>query len=629
MLYLGGEAVTAVTADGDSDCDGVPNSTDIDDDNDGVLDTEEGDLDTDQDGIPNRLDTDSDGDTCIDTIEAGTSNDGTTTDANNNGLLDQYEDGSTGTINYTSTYSAYAINDAINACADTDSDGVNDVFDLDDDNDGVLDVNECAVYGSLNPVYGSLNYEFYDSKPSGNTTDNIPTSGALSVGTVDYWNPSTLQNNVDPGDATHYSIRYKGLIDIETAGDYSFYTTSDDGSKLFIDGIEVVDNDGIHGNVTKQGNINLTVGYHTIEVLFFQEGQGSSLDVQYQGPGINKQNLPFSILSSSLPTCVTDDDGDGILNSLDLDSDGDGCSDALEAGATTNTTADYAFTGAVGANGLVDALETTVDSGTINYTSTYNPYAVSDFLAACVDTDSDGVNDLLDIDDDNDGILDATESPSCFYLAGEFENGDRTEFVEVTTTLSMNATYNDLNETVDGVNGTGSADYAVRFTNSQSAIDQTVYQFEFQQAVELSTIYIGYINGNSHFINGASIKLQASNNNANWLDVNDGATYNQANSNSNVPSVGTIRNQAFEVTKNAGVYKYYRIQGVSGTIWDGGYSNEIYFETNNFNASLYPKDNCSVDTDGDGTYNHLDTDSDGDSCIDTIEANAQDDGDYS
>ncbi|MDC3319935.1 hypothetical protein OAV61_09255, partial [Flavobacteriaceae bacterium] len=39
---LEGEAVTAVTADGDSDCDGVPNATDLDDDNDGVLDTEEG-----------------------------------------------------------------------------------------------------------------------------------------------------------------------------------------------------------------------------------------------------------------------------------------------------------------------------------------------------------------------------------------------------------------------------------------------------------------------------------------------------------------------------------------------------------------------------------------------------------
>ena len=56
----------------------------------------------------------------------------------------------------------------------------------------------------------------------------------------------------------------------------------------------------------------------------------------------------------------------------------------------------------------------------------------------------------------------------------------------------------------------------------------------------------------SHFINGASIKLQASNNNATWLDVNDGATYNQANSNSNVPSVGTIRNQALKLPKMQG-----------------------------------------------------------------------------
>jgi len=177
---------------------------------------------------------------------------------------------------------------------DPDGDGINNVCDLDDDNDGILDVNECAVYGSLN-------YEFYDSVPAGSTTDNIPTSGALSVGTVDYWNANTLQNNVDPGDVSNMSIRYKGLIDIETTGNYTFYTISDDGSKLFIDGIEVVNNDGSHGAQTRQGNINLTDGYHTIEVLFFQGGGPFSLNVQYQGPGINKQNLPFSILLSSLP----------------------------------------------------------------------------------------------------------------------------------------------------------------------------------------------------------------------------------------------------------------------------------------------------------------------------------------
>ena len=622
----------------DSDGDDVGDIFDLDDDNDGVLDTTEGTGDTDGDGTPNHLDTDSDNDGCLDTIEAGTTNNGATTDANCNGLLDQYEDGVTNTINYTSTYNPYALNNTVNSCVDTDSDGVNDVFDLDDDNDGVLDTEEgCQI----------LAYDL--------TTLTWDTAAAMTVTTA---NSSTLQGTSTSSWKSALSTQTFSLpLDIsftysETTREVmvgfaeedsdlgtSWNTATAFGFYIYNTNTRARYNNTNGGTVTSNSNGkthrividaagNLTT-YIDGQLTYQQTGLSTDQYKVYiaHNSSTNKPLENVALRTANYPlSCELDTDGDGTPNGLDLDSDGDGCSDALEAGATTNTTANYVFTGAVGTNGLVDTLETSVDSGIINYTSTYNPNAVSDFLAGCVDTDSDGVNDLLDIDDDNDGILDATESPSCFYLANEFENGDRTEFVEVTTTLSMNATYNDLNETVDGVNGTGSADYAVRFNNSQSAIDQTVYQFEFQQAVELSTIYIGYINGNSHFINGASIKLQASNNNATWLDVNDGATYNQANSNSNVPSVGTIRNQAFEVTKNAGVYKYYRIQGVSGTIWDGGYSNEIYFETNNFNASLYPKDNCSVDTDGDGTYNHLDTDSDGDTCIDTTEAGTSNDG---
>ena len=57
----------------DPDNDGIKNSADLDDDNDGILDVDEGgdDLDTDGDGIPNRLDLDSDGDGCNDVEEAG------------------------------------------------------------------------------------------------------------------------------------------------------------------------------------------------------------------------------------------------------------------------------------------------------------------------------------------------------------------------------------------------------------------------------------------------------------------------------------------------------------------------------------------------------------------------------
>ena len=62
-----------LTVSSDPDGDGIKNSVDLDDDNDGILDTEEGGktLDTDGDGIPNRLDLDSDGDGCLDAEEAG------------------------------------------------------------------------------------------------------------------------------------------------------------------------------------------------------------------------------------------------------------------------------------------------------------------------------------------------------------------------------------------------------------------------------------------------------------------------------------------------------------------------------------------------------------------------------
>ncbi|WP_343328721.1 T9SS type A sorting domain-containing protein [Polaribacter staleyi] len=127
----------------DYDGDGVADIYDIDDDNDGILDTEEGNIDTDNDGIPNHLDLDSDGDGCPDAIEANVptvltnadvSNlDNTTTVITNianaviditqdlvgaNGLSNSLEDVDTDTaaINYTSTYTNYALDTALKAC---------------------------------------------------------------------------------------------------------------------------------------------------------------------------------------------------------------------------------------------------------------------------------------------------------------------------------------------------------------------------------------------------------------------------------------------------------------------------------------------------------------------------------
>ncbi|NBA78865.1 hypothetical protein GOQ04_25155, partial [Emticicia sp. ODNR4P] len=77
-------SITIIAGDPDSDGDGVTDPTDLDDDNDGILDSVEdaaqctsasgvvtASTDCDGDGIPNRLDLDSDGDGIKDVIEAG------------------------------------------------------------------------------------------------------------------------------------------------------------------------------------------------------------------------------------------------------------------------------------------------------------------------------------------------------------------------------------------------------------------------------------------------------------------------------------------------------------------------------------------------------------------------------
>jgi hypothetical protein len=67
-----------------------------------------------------------------------------------------------------------------------------------------------------------------------------------------------------------FAIDYTGRFWIEKPGPYRFLLTSDDGSRLFIDGRQVVDNDGIHNPQDREGSIELAAGIHRIRVMYFQ-----------------------------------------------------------------------------------------------------------------------------------------------------------------------------------------------------------------------------------------------------------------------------------------------------------------------------------------------------------------------
>ncbi len=68
-----------------------------------------------------------------------------------------------------------------------------------------------------------------------------------------------------------FAIIYTGNFEISDSGLYFFVLKSDDGSRLWIDGNEVIDNDGIHQfKDLKTAKINLSKGFHSLKVWYFQ-----------------------------------------------------------------------------------------------------------------------------------------------------------------------------------------------------------------------------------------------------------------------------------------------------------------------------------------------------------------------
>jgi hypothetical protein len=67
-----------------------------------------------------------------------------------------------------------------------------------------------------------------------------------------------------------FAIDYNGDLFIPEAGKYKFRITSDDGSRLYIDGQRRIDNDGIHSATTKEASVDLSKGPHKLRLSYFQ-----------------------------------------------------------------------------------------------------------------------------------------------------------------------------------------------------------------------------------------------------------------------------------------------------------------------------------------------------------------------
>jgi Tfp pilus assembly protein FimT len=118
--------------------------------------------------------------------------------------------------------------------------------------------------------------------------------------TINY--PSTTSAWPGLSQNDNFAARFTGLVQIATGGDYTFYTSSDDGSQLWINEALVVNNDGWHGMQERSGIVTLPAGNHQIRVEMYEGGGDAGLVVSYAGPGVAKQVIPSSVLVYEVTT---------------------------------------------------------------------------------------------------------------------------------------------------------------------------------------------------------------------------------------------------------------------------------------------------------------------------------------
>lgn len=98
-------------------------------------------------------------------------------------------------------------------------------------------------------------------------------------------NFDNLSGNDFKGWKQNFALFGDGYLKIEEEGTYTFHLWSDDGSKLYINDQEVINNDGLHGAEYKDASIAMKKGYYKFKIGFFQGGGGQFLSFNWKQPG--------------------------------------------------------------------------------------------------------------------------------------------------------------------------------------------------------------------------------------------------------------------------------------------------------------------------------------------------------
>jgi uncharacterized protein YaiE (UPF0345 family) len=91
----------------------------------------------------------------------------------------------------------------------------------------------------------------------------------------------------------YFAATWTGSITVKGAGQYTFCTSSDDGSSLSVDGSLVVNNGGVHSWVEKCSSVRLLDGLHSVYADMFQNEMYAGMLATWSGPDTGNATVPL------------------------------------------------------------------------------------------------------------------------------------------------------------------------------------------------------------------------------------------------------------------------------------------------------------------------------------------------
>ncbi len=97
--------------------------------------------------------------------------------------------------------------------------------------------------------------------------------------------------------ADNFSVRWTGQVSPRFSGSTTFYTESDDGVRLWINGQLLIDNWTAHGTTENSGSVTLTAGQkYDLKLEYFEATGGATARLLWSSTCETKQAIPKSQL---------------------------------------------------------------------------------------------------------------------------------------------------------------------------------------------------------------------------------------------------------------------------------------------------------------------------------------------